>query len=137
MNERIEKIKEHIHRHKVAYSCGATAVVVAGITCVVMRGRYEALANGGAYGPKTIDTSVTVRPLSILSRQETAVSVISRNGRGHPGYIIRCVETGEYFSSQRITALLKNISETILSKHLNGILEDAEGLHFERVALGD
>lgn len=127
------KIKEHFKKHKVAYAFAA-GVAVAGITCAIMRGRYEALADGGAYGPKTIETSVTMRPLSFLSKQDNVVNVVARTGRGHPGYLIRCLDTNEYFSSQREAASVFGISETLLSKHLSGKLENAEGYNFERLS---
>lgn len=37
MKEYYKKVKEHIYEHRVVYSCGLTAVVVAGFTCLVMR----------------------------------------------------------------------------------------------------
>lgn len=134
MNNRIENIKEHVKKHKVKYACGATAVVSVGFTCLIMRGRYE-VARGGTYGPETIDTSVTMRPLAFLSQQHNTVEVIARDGRGHPGYIVHCLDTDQFFSSQRMAALYHGISETILSKHLNGKLPDAEGIQFERLQI--
>jgi hypothetical protein len=135
----LERVRNHIKEHKIEYACAATFVItavgVAGITALIMRGRYEALAPGGAYGLKTIDTSVTMRPLSIFSDQNNIVTVIHRDGRGHPGYIIRNIETGELFVSQREAAEAFGISENILSKHLAGKIDNAEGHLFERLAL--
>ena len=51
----LKKIKEHFKRHKVAYCCGTTAVVTAGITWLVVRGRYATLLSR-VDGPETIDT---------------------------------------------------------------------------------
>lgn len=137
MSERLEKIKAHIKEHKVEYACAVTAVVVATFTTIIVRGRYEALATGGAYGLETADTSVTMRPLAFLSRQGNSVSVTNKFGRGRPGYLIRDLDTDEYFRSQRSAASTRGISETILSKHLNGILPDAEGYTFERIRLAE
>jgi len=135
MRDYIEKIKIHIEKHKMVYSCAATAVGVAGITAVIMRGRYETLAIGGVYGSKTADTSITMRPFSFFSQQKNVVKVIARDGRGHPGYIIRSLDTQELFGSQREAASVFGISETLLSKHLSGKIQNAEGYRFERLSM--
>jgi len=126
-------IKEHIEKHKIRYSCIATGVVVAGITAIIMKGRYEALAIGGAYGLKTADTSVTMRPLCFLSNQNNIVKVVNKYGTGRPGYLIRSLATNEYFSSQREAAAMFDISETLLSKHLAGKIPNVDGHQFERI----
>jgi hypothetical protein len=129
----IEEIKDHIERHKVLYSCIGVGIVTAGITCLIMKGRHEGLGNAGPYGLETADTSVTMRPFSFLSQQKNTVEVIAREGRGHPGYVVHCLETNEYFPSQHQTSSVTGISEMILSRHLNGLLPNAQGLHFERI----
>lgn len=105
-------MKKHIQENKWFYSGVATGLGIAVITTLIMRsniargtmgvdglrggpintasyGRYETLANSGVYGSKTADTSITMRPISFLS------------------------------------------------KHLNGKLDNVNGLHFERVSLGE
>lgn len=129
--EKFEQFKQHLKEHKTEY---LTGIGFATITCLIMRGRYEALATGGAYGLETADTSVTMRPLSFFSSQgDNVVSVVVRNGRGNPGYIVRNLDTGKFFSSQREAASAFGISETLLSKHINGKIPNAEGLQFERL----
>jgi hypothetical protein len=125
--------KNHFDRYKPLYITGGSAVVLAGFTCLMMRGRYEALAPGGAYGPETADTLVTMRPLSFFSKQENLVKIVNRSGHGRPGYLIHSLNTDEYFASQREAASIFGISETLLSKHLSGKLPDAEGYNFERL----
>lgn len=154
------KIKKHIKENKKFYVGLGTGLGVAVITTLIMRsnivrgtmgvdglrggpintasyGRYETLANSGVYGSKTADTSITMRPISFLSKQNNTVNVVPRDGRGHPGYIIRDIDSDDLFYSQRETALAKDISENLLSKHLNGKLDNVNGLHFERVSLGE
>lgn len=131
-----EKIVSHFREHKqmhIGVGVGLGVATLAGITYLIVRDRYEALVPDGAYGSKTADTSITMRPLSIFSSQNNIVNVEARNGRGHPGYIVRCLETGDYFTSQREAAAALNVSETILSKHLSGKIQDAEGFHLERL----
>jgi hypothetical protein len=128
------KIREHIKRHKTIYSCVATGIGVATFTTLIMRGRYEGFQTE-PYGLKTADTSVTMRPLCFLSKQTNLVNVSNKFGKGRPGYLIRNLDTNEYFSSQREAARVFNISETFLSKHLTGKIPNVDGMHFERVAI--
>lgn len=127
-----ERIKEHFKKHCVVYSAIGGAVL-AGITMVVVRGRYETLVSNGVYGSKTADTSITMRPLSFLASQRNVVNVIARNGRGHPGYLVYCKELNGYFRSQQEIADLLAISPTVVSKHIAGKIPDAQGYHLERV----
>lgn len=128
-----EDIRSHFQKNKNAYIAGIVGFTFASITCLYMRGRYEALAPGGAYGPETADTLVTMRPLSFLSSQSNVVKVINRANHGRPGYLIRSLDTDEFFSSQREAATIFGISEKLLSNHLNGKLPNAEGYKFERL----
>lgn len=59
------------------------------------------------------------------------ITVLAR--RGHPGWIIRCKETGEVFASQNRAAEVMGISKGVLSGHLNGKLDNAAGYTFERI----
>ena len=62
-----DEVKSHFEKYKFAYIAGGAGLGLAGVTYLIMRGgRYEALAPGGAYGPETADTLVTVRPLSFF-----------------------------------------------------------------------
>ena len=63
----------------------------------------------------------------------TTVTVLER--RGHPGWVTRCVETGEVYASQARAAACNNISPSRMSAHLNGQASHANGLHFERLYL--
>ena len=138
MGNRIEKIKQHVKDHEVAYACGATAVITAGITFLIMKG-CGAAAIVGADGPETADTLVTVHPRNFLnfwnsnSFNQTIVSVVEREGRGHTGYIVRCKETLEEFPSQKAAALMAKVSDMIMSLHIRGEIPDINGYHYERV----
>ena len=125
MNIHIEKIKNHIQDHKVAYACGATAVLTAGITYLVVRSNA---AQGGL-------TNTASRSFLIKSPQTIikTINVLERDGRGHPGYPIRNLETKHIEFSQKAMADYFGISEGLLSGHLNGKFSDVDGLHFERV----
>lgn len=134
MNERIEKIKDHFRENKAAYISGGLGIIAgAGFTCIIMRGRHARIQ--GVLD--TAENSVFVRPLSILSNGMTnnVVNVIERGGRGHPGYIVQCLETGETFASQVQAANKMNIPEVLLSAHLRGKFPDVDGFHFERLGM--
>jgi hypothetical protein len=127
--EVVNDVKLHVQKYQAAYLCGAVSVATAGFTTLLMRGRYVENPMG-SYGQDT----VTVRPLSFLSNRQTVVTVVAREGRGHPGYIVRCLETGNVFVSQNQAADAMNIPKHILSKHLTGEFADACGWHLERLA---
>jgi len=129
MHERFEKIKAHLEKHKTLYACVATAAGVATFTAVIMRGRYveNPMGSNGHDG-------ATVRLLSFLSNRPSVVTVIQREGRGHPGYIVRCIETGDVFLSQTQAAAAMLIPEKVISHQITGKTLDANGYHFERVA---
>jgi hypothetical protein len=129
--KRYERIKAHVKKHEVVYSCVVTGVVVAGITTIIMR-------SCGAAVPRVADgpVKVTVQPLSFFSKQENAImTIIHRGGSGAPSYIVECLETGEAWLSQRQAAMMKNVSESVMSGHLNGKLDDVNGFHFRRIGL--
>lgn len=128
------KFKKHIKENKKIYITGTVCFLVAGITCIIMRGRYadmQSVSDGLA--------KVTVRPLSFFSKHidqsTTIVNVVEREGRGHPGYITRCLETGELFLTQGEAAKAFSLSPANLSSHINGKFKDCGGYHFERVGL--
>lgn len=61
--------------------------------------------------------------------------VINSNRKGAPSWVVRCVETGQIYTSQRAAALATGIAESDISRHLNGLRELSENLHFERICL--
>ena len=55
--------------------------------------------------------------------------------KGHPGFLTRCVETGDLFATQQEAATAFSIQPSVLSSHLNSGTPLREGLHFERVGV--
>jgi hypothetical protein len=128
---KIERIKRHFKERKDLYVGIGIGIGITGITCLIMRGRHASV-------PRVLDgpARVTVRPLAFLSNQRTnVVAVIERAGRGHPGYLVRCLETGEIYLSQIEAASAINTYPSVMSGHLQGKLPDVHGMHFERVNL--
>jgi hypothetical protein len=63
------------------------------------------------------------------------VTTIHNGSKGHPGFITRCIETGELFATQGSAARAFNIPERTMTKHLNYGRELSENLHFERLGI--
>lgn len=78
--------------------------------------------------PKQISVIAQYKP--VASAPEVIQQLIRR---GHPGNIIKCVETGEVFASQNRAADALGVSKTALGKHLKGFADSANGYHFELI----
>jgi len=129
-----EGVKAHVKRHQVAYSVGAV-IVVAGITYYIVR---SSIAQRGIREGLNAQRGLTntASYFSFGNKQTINITtVLDREGRGHPGWPVRNLEFKKVFFSQREAANTFDISEGILSLHLQGKLPDAGGLHFERVNL--
>lgn len=131
MKEHIARIKAHIEMHPVAYSvaCGVAIGAVAGITWHLMRGRHAVLQSGADGSSR-----ITVRPFSFLSPQRDVVTTIHTGYRGHPGFRVRSLEFMTDYDTQADVARVFDISPSMLSSHLNGKIDNVNGLHFERIA---
>jgi hypothetical protein len=127
-----EGVVNHVKRHKVAYSLGA-GIAIAGFTCLIMKGRIEALALRGAYGPETADTLVTNRPFFSFSSGQNVINV--RNEIGRPSYLIHDHNTDLWYRSQSAAAKALNVSDSRVSNHVNGLLSHVDGHHLERVPI--
>ena len=60
---------------------------------------------------------------------------VEANRQGPPSWVVRCLETGEVFSSQNKAAEVLNVSPHDISLYLNGLKDNAGGLHFERICM--
>jgi hypothetical protein len=154
-------LKEHLKKHKEVYVVGSLSLTIAVITVLIMRGKNAAVQSApenstefnvhpfqkeshAALVEGTDCPKGSVDSFSFFSGNTThgdnspitnVVNVLERNGRGHPGYIIKCLETNELFDSQRTVAEEFNGSATMLSEHLRWRLGDFKGYHFERVGI--
>lgn len=55
--------------------------------------------------------------------------------RGHPGNMIKCLETGEVFASQNRAANAMSLNPSEVSKVVRGLKDSAGGYHFENLGL--
>lgn len=113
-----QNLKSHIKEHKREYIIGASCLAVGGIATYVVISRV------------TIDSSI-----DIVGDNNTVVNITQTilARRGHPGNVIRCVETGEVFASQNRAADLLGIAKSRLSSHLSNGSPLPGGLHFEKI----
>lgn len=116
-----DEIKNHFERNKTRYVSGAAITV---IVLSMLKGR-----TGSAEFAQ-----INIRPISFFSKQTVkVVSVIERAGRGHPGYITECIETGEKWRSQGMAAKAIGLPDVLMSKHIAREIPDLHGLHYRRV----
>jgi hypothetical protein len=128
----LNEVKMHIKRHKVAYSFGA-GVVIAGITYTIVRSNIARGAMDGVTGRGPVANIAS--HFSFGDKTINVTTVLSRDGRGHPGWPVQNLETKQVFFSQKQAADAFGIPEKVLSGHIHGEFSDVDGLHFERVNL--
>lgn len=127
-----DEIKAHVARHKTAYSVGAV-VVIAGITYAIMR---STIAQGGMGVANAQGGFANTASFSFKNKQTiNVINVLEREGRGHPGYPVMCIEDKLVYLSQKAASEAYNFAEGLLSGHLNGKFPDVDGRHFMRVSL--
>ena len=139
----IDKIKAHIERNRTKYICAGAMVSAIGfalITRYIMRrvnlSEVHSVSDAGVHSvPRPIvrlgDSSSYVSANGKNISQN--IKVIYNGEKGHPGFVTRCLETGDVFSSQKKAARFAKVSPSIMSSHLRGRPLDVNSLHFERV----
>jgi hypothetical protein len=155
MNEKIEKIINHVKEHKVEYILGGITLGSAIFTGIKMRDRHAVVGNAASDGPDVatmrspsgkahinghtdsgkahINGHTIFSFMGKNSNNKSIVNVIEREGRGHPGYIVRCLENEIGYLSQKLACDDLDINYKHMSDHLNGRRPDINGLHFERI----
>lgn len=137
----IEKIKNHFKKNKWTYIFTGATVVLAGITVLIVKGHKTELALQVGPGfsiadpvlPRQGDASPFI--YSVGNNNSPITTNVYNGTRGHPGFITRCFETNEVFTSQSSAAKTYGINPKVLSEHLAGVHESANGLHFERIGV--
>jgi hypothetical protein len=115
-----DKVKEHVGRHKVAYSVG-TVVVIAGVAYYfgVRNGSSKVVSNSIIGNNNKLDQSVT--------------HLVERSGP--PSWVIGKIGTDEDWLSQGKAALAEGIRESDLRAQLNGKLDNVNGERYFRKGL--
>ena len=118
-----KEIKDHFARNKQLYlGLGIGLAVGAGVGVIAYR---------------TMSLNASVRMIAPVSwkphLENTQIIVQSLERRGHPGTVVRCLETGESFASEARAASMLSVNRTTLRRHLDGLTSNVAGLTFERL----
>lgn len=125
----LDQIKAHFQRNKTRYYIGS-GVGAAVITYIIMRGvTLHHISRGISV---TANRGISVVGKSVVMEN---VSYISSNRMGAPSWVVRCLETGEIFTSQLAAAREMGLPASEISKHLNKVMDHVRGFHFERICL--
>ena len=149
MNEvqptRWERFKSHVKRNKKTYILSGVGVLLG------IAGGYTLAKLGEDSGDilnLEVDGDLIEAPvLDIADSDVGDVNVNSFNSENHihntthiyGGYqskIVKNLNTGEIFESQKAAAESAGVSEQAMSRHLNGIADDIHGNVFERIGFG-
>ena len=126
----IDAVVTHVKKNKKVYILGS-GVVIAGITYYIMRDVFSHRIGRGI--SVAADRGISV--IADRSVVKNNVFLISSRRQGAPSWVVRCFETGEIFPSQLSAATEMNLPASELSKHLNGVMDNVRGFHFERICM--
>lgn len=123
-----EKLKCHFQKYQDVYILAGVILVSVGAGILIGR---------SINARKMIKVVGDAATNMIDSRIETVLINPTVNvhleRRGHPGYLVQCLETGEVFASQNRAANVFGLSPARISDHLNGRTPDLGGFHFQRL----
>jgi hypothetical protein len=120
MGEKVDKVKKHFVDNKKFYiGVGVGAAVATTVTVLIMNGRVP-----------TEEGSIKIIN-KIVGDHNSITTYLVR--RGHPGFLIKCVETGEVFASQNRAAQVMGVSAQAIARHLKGENPHAGGFTFENL----
>ena len=112
-----EQIKAHVERNKPIYAFAGGIVLTTAIFVVTRR----------------LTTSVLVKKI-VFKDSVLLIQTYARH-QGAPSWVVRCVETGEIFTSQSDAAMRMGLDPSTISRHLNGTKAHVMGYHFVRLAM--
>lgn len=131
-----ENVVNHFKTHKELYIGIGVGVCLAGITYVIMRSTRVPSLIVGAEWPETASTEgFSFLNGNTIGDGNSFVTTIHNGKSGHPGFVTRCIETGELFDTQGSASRHFGIDERLISQHLNHGVELQENIHFERLGV--
>lgn len=123
VGKRVEEVREHIKENRSVY-------ISSGISLVAGLGMGLAMRNKTVAIQKAKNVGLIVwKPVQNLEQTTTLIR------RGHPGFVIKCQETGEVFASKNRAAEVMGVNRANLNLHLQGKMPSVNGYHF--VNLGE
>ena len=122
-----QEISAHIEKNKNVY---ISAVASSAITAAVLL----MLKQSSTSSPINVDAG---RDAIVAGRDVVMenVKMISADRQGPPSWVIRNKMTNHVEKSQRRMALHDGVSQSTLSRHLNGLRDHANGMEYERLCL--
>jgi hypothetical protein len=122
-----KEIKEHFAKYRNIYITAGIVVLTSVVTGLTV---YSV-------------TKTDIKPVSIGDNNNnnainfggTLNYTVKSLRKGPPSWVIRCIETGQLYSSQEKASKELGINKASLSRHLNGLLDEVNNLHFERVCM--
>lgn len=114
------KIKKHFVDNKNLYLTGAVCLVVGALVA----------KQGESANSNATMKMIAYKPQNVSQNLEQTTVLVRR---GHPGNVVKCVETGELFASQNRAASALGIDAAGLSRHLQGKNPHVGGLTFENL----
>jgi hypothetical protein len=119
LQKQVDKARKHAKRHQKLYCFGA-GVMITSVTVFVFR-------SGGSLGGLQNTAFLVLRNRQTINN----VIITQLERRGHPGYIVKCNETGEVFASIARGAEAMGVNRGNLSSHLSGKLPHVGGNTFQ------
>lgn len=116
-HEAIHKVRIHFEKNGKIYLVGAGCLGAG----YLFRGNSEQIVKARNFAGIAYRSPQTNLVVTQLTR------------RGHPGYMIKCVNTGETFASIRRAAEAMGINRVDLHRHLRGDLSNVGGHIFENL----
>jgi len=136
-----DEIKSHFEKYKAVYITGGAGILFASFTYLYMRGvasqsirdatGVPAQGAIGVLGERNVSQNIVSGKSNVLN----SVSYFSSDRQGPPSWVVRCIETGDVFASQKSAANQMGLSASHLSEHLNGVRDHVSGNHFERICM--
>lgn len=142
MNEaqptRWERFKSHMKRNKQTYILSGVGIllgVAGGYTLAkVGEGSGDVLnLEVGDIGDSQV--SITAVDNSV-DNSETHIHNTPSNYGGYQSKIVKNLDTGEIFESQKAAAESIGVNRQMMSRHLDGLYPDLNGFTFERIGFG-
>lgn len=125
-----EKLKAHCEKYKQTYIMVGVSIAV---SVVVGIGVYALTKRNNPDINVDISDNTDSNPIGV--NLGTLNYTVEANRQGPPSWVVRCLETGEVFSSQSKAAEALGVSKQDISKTINGRKDNSGGLHFERICM--
>jgi hypothetical protein len=123
MNQRFDKIKQHVVANKPAY--------IAGISCLTV-----GVLVGAACKNRPINFNNTVAPIFNNTASPVIENANTTTLGGYAHKLVRCNESGQIWETLKEAADSISVSPSTLSKHVNGHTDHVYGSTFSIVGLG-